>query len=223
MSLIRGILLDNLGLKLVALLLAIVIYLHVYTERPASMVVSFPVQVVDLADTLALSGTAPEAVQAKLRGTGKQLIRLRLTEPQLKISLAGIGPGRFERVLSSNDLPLVADDDLEIERLITPRVIELQIDRKANRRLAVTTRVVGVPHAGVVWPGTLTLEPSTVILSGPREEVARLDSVRLYPVPIEGRSDTFHVQVKPESLPQWCSIDPPTVTVTVPLHRARSH
>ena len=34
MNLIRGLLFDNLGLKLVALLLAVVVYLNVYTDRP---------------------------------------------------------------------------------------------------------------------------------------------------------------------------------------------
>ena len=57
-SLLRGILFDNLGLKLVALLLAVVVYLNVYTERPATMVVSFPIQITDLADSLSLSGPA---------------------------------------------------------------------------------------------------------------------------------------------------------------------
>ena len=37
MGLLRGLLFDNLGLKLVALLLAVIVYLHVYTERPATM------------------------------------------------------------------------------------------------------------------------------------------------------------------------------------------
>ena len=37
MSLLRGLLFDNLGLKLTALLLALLVYLHVYTERPAHM------------------------------------------------------------------------------------------------------------------------------------------------------------------------------------------
>ena len=38
MSLLRGLLFDNLGLKLVALLLAVMVYLNVYTDRPATMI-----------------------------------------------------------------------------------------------------------------------------------------------------------------------------------------
>ena len=81
MSLVRGLLFDNLGLKLVALLLAVLTYLNVYTDRPATMIVSFPIHVTDLPDSLSLSGPAPAVLQAELRGTAKQLIRLRVTEP----------------------------------------------------------------------------------------------------------------------------------------------
>src|SRR5437867_5982274 len=106
MSTLWGWLFDNLGLKLVALLLALLVYLNVYTDRPATLIVSFPLQVVDLADSLSLSGPVPASVQAELRGGGKQLLRMRLTEPQVKLSLAGVGVGRFERALTPADLPL---------------------------------------------------------------------------------------------------------------------
>lgn len=86
MGWLRGVLFENLGVKLVALLLAVVVYLHVYTERPASMTLSFPIETADLSDSLVVTRLAPAAVTVELRGTGKQLIRLRLTEPQLKIS-----------------------------------------------------------------------------------------------------------------------------------------
>src|SRR5437016_5209707 len=129
MSLLRGLLFDNLGLKLTALLLALLVYLHVYTERPARMMFSFPLQITDLDSTLSLSGPVPSAVIAELRGTGKQLIRLRLGEPALKISLAGVGRGRFERSLTAEDLPISGSEGIEVERMVGPRMVEVQLDR----------------------------------------------------------------------------------------------
>ncbi len=219
MSLVRGLLFDNLGLKLVALLLAVVVYLHVYTERPFTALISFTLQLDGLADSLSLSGPVPPAVQAELRGTGKQLIRLRLTEPRLKISLDGVAPGRFERTVSVEDLPLLASDRLEVERMVGPRMIDLQIERKVRRRIPAAARVEGSPAAGFVWQDRPIVEPSTVMVQGPERTVARLDSIRLDPVRIEGRRDTVRFQVRPQTLPQWCSADPAAVWVTIPLQR----
>ena len=217
MSMLRSLLFDNLGLKLVALLLAVLVYLNVYTDRQATLIVSFPLQISDLADSLSLSGPMPAAVQAELRGTGKQLIRLRLTEPPVKISLAGIGTGRYERALTASDLPLPANYEIQVERLVSPRTVELQLDRRLRRRLPVAARVEGVPAGGVFWTGELSVTPASVEVSGPAQAVAALDSVRLDPVGIAGKRDTVTVAVEADALPDWCTMTPERVRVTVPL------
>jgi hypothetical protein len=221
MRVLRGLLLDNLGLKLVALLLAVVVYLHVFTERAATMVVFFPIQLVDLSDSLTLSGPAPPGVQAELRGSGKQFIRLWLTEPRFRVSLAGVRPGHFRRLVSLDDLPIIPSDKLDVMRLVGPDTLELQIERKIARNVAVAPRIEGVPKAGVSWQGEVMLEPATVLVRGPRKVVAALDSVRLETVRIGGRRDSVRALVRPMSLPEWCTVEPPSVAVTVPLVRVQ--
>ena len=46
---------DNLGLKAFALLLAVLLYLHVLTDRTSEKVVYFPLEVEGLPDSLALA------------------------------------------------------------------------------------------------------------------------------------------------------------------------
>ena len=83
MSVLRGLLFDNLGLKFVALLLSMLVHLNLRTDRPETRMVSFPVSLVGLSDSLTVAGPMAPEVRAEIRGTGKQLIRLRLTEPRL--------------------------------------------------------------------------------------------------------------------------------------------
>src|SRR5262249_57813096 len=129
----RGLLFDNLGLKFTALLLALLVYLNVYTDRPTTMLVSFPIEYAELDDSLSLVGSVPSVVQAELRGTGKQLIFMRVKEPRMKLSLAGARRGRLDRALAASDLPLPADGAITVENLVGPRVITLEIDRKTHR------------------------------------------------------------------------------------------
>lgn len=217
MDVLRGLLLDNLGLKLVALVLAVLVYLNVYTDRPANMTVSFPIQLNEIGDSLSLSGPVPAAVQAELRGTGKQLIRMRLSEPMLKISLAGVGRGRFERAVSAADLPVGAADGVEIERVIGPRLLQIQLDRKITRRVPVAPRLVAATP-DLRW-GRVEVTPDRVTVRGPETAVAALDSLVLDRVRVDGRRDTMRVQVGPDALPDWCSADPPVVTLTIPVRR----
>ncbi|TMQ67864.1 MAG: YbbR-like domain-containing protein [Candidatus Eisenbacteria bacterium] len=221
MNLLRGVLFDNLGLKLVALLLAVLVYLNVYTDRPATMMITFPIQIADLADSLSLSGPAPAAVQAELRGTAKQLIRLRVTEPPVRVSLAGVGTGHFERALGVEDLPIPEGVQLQLDRWVSPRTLELEVDRRASREVPVAVRFEGAPPA--LWDGSYESRPSRVRVVGPQLAVAGLDSVRLQPVSLNGHHDTLTVAVAPQSLPDWCAMDPDHVEVWVPLEPGVTH
>lgn len=217
MNLVRALLFDNIGLKLVALLMAVLVYLNVFTDRPAVMMVSFPLVIEDLADTLSLSGPVPELVQAELRGTGKQLIRLRLTEPRVRISLAGVEAGRFERSLSAEDLPL-SGEGIKVERLVGPRTVELHVERQAERSLPVRAPVLGEPAPGFTI-GEVAIAPATVRVRGPRSAVAALDTVALQPVRLEGRRDTLRTRTGAAALPVWTRMDPEAVEVMVPVVR----
>lgn len=216
---LRGVLFDNLGLKLVALLIAVVIYLNAYTDRPATLIVSFPVQFQDLADSLTLTGNAPSTVQAELRGTGKQLIQLRVTEPAVKLSLAGVGLGRYERTLTPDDLPLPDGVDVSVERMVSPRTVDLQVDLKGVRELPVAVRLEGDPAGGAIQTGPVRAVPRALAVTGPVSVLATLDSVRLAGIRVAGRRDTVTLRATPV-LPQWCSSSPAVVEVEVPIGAA---
>ena len=154
---------------------------------------------------------------ADLRGTGKQLIRLRLTEPLLKVSLAGVARGRFERLITDADLPLGPGDGIQVERMVGPRTLAIQLDHKVRRRLPVAPRIEG---AGP-W-GTPELDPPFVTVTGPEGAVSELDSVVLGTLHMDARHDTTRAQIAPVALPDWCVSSPPVVTVRVPVHPSAS-
>jgi hypothetical protein len=220
MSVIRGLLFDNLGLKFVSLLLAVAVYLHVYTDRPATMLLSFPLQFTDVPDSLSISGPAPAAVQAEIRGTGKQLIRLRLTEPVLKVSLAGVNRGHFERQIAAADLPIDADGGVQVERVLGPLKVELDVDRRIRRAVVLAVRWDGAPAVGFAVSGEAHASPATMFVTGPASAVSAIDTLTLRAVRIEGRRDTVQAMVGPEALPDWCTADPGEVAITVPIARA---
>ncbi len=219
MNVLRGLLFDNLGLKFTALLLAVLVYLNVYTDRATTMLVSFPLEYTDLPDTLSITGSSPAVVKAELMGTGKQLILMRVKEPRMKLSLAGARRGRFERALAASDLPLPEDGSITMENLVGPRVVTLEIDRRVHRDIPVAPRVTGQPATGFAWTGVVLPEPSRVRVTGPEQALLALDSLELSPVRIDGKRDTVTAMATPANLPEWCSVEPLAVTVRLKLAR----
>jgi hypothetical protein len=220
MNVLRGFLFENLGLKLVALLLAVVVYLHVYTERPASMMIAFPIEPIDLPDSLAVVSPGPSPVMVELRGTGKQLIRLRLTEPRVRISLAGIAPGHFQRAITVDDLRLPRDAHLEVGRIVGPLVVEMTVERVISRVVPVAARIDTHFPIGVRWEGDWRARPEWIRIRGPRALVMKLDSVQVGPVRIDGRLDSLVASVRTDSLPAGCEAEPKSVMLSFTLERA---
>lgn len=218
MNVLRGFLFDNLGLKFTALLLAVAVYLNVYTDRATTMLLSFPVEFTDLPDSLALSGPAPAVVQAQMRGTWKQLIGMRVREPRLKLSLLGAGTGRFSRAVTPSDLPM-SEEGVTVENLIGPRLIEIDIDERITRDVPVAARVEGEPAPGFAWVNGVRLDPAVVEVTGAAGALRGLDSLVLSPVSVSGRRDTVRAELSPATLPDWCLSEPATVRVKVPITR----
>lgn len=219
MNVIRGWLFDNLGLKFIALLLALVVYLNVVTDRPGTMILSFPIQFDGLPDSLALSGPTPAVVQAELGGTLKQAIFMKVKEPRLKLSMMGASVGRFSRALVATDLPLPEGGGVTVENLIGPRVIEVDVDRKIQRDVPVGVQVAGSPAAGFRWRGRALLSPALVHVTGPEKAVLALDTLWLASLRVDGRRDTVRADLPPASVPDWCVVKPPVVHVRLVLER----
>jgi hypothetical protein len=140
-------------------------------------------------------------------------------EPRIRLSLSGARRGRYERALVASDLPLPEEGTIAMENLVGPRVIALEIDRRAHRDIPVRTHVTGQPAPGFAWTGVALPEPSRLRVTGPEQELLSLDTLDLAPVRIDGRRDTVSALVTPVNLPEWSTADPPAVAVRVSVGR----
>jgi hypothetical protein len=218
MNLLRGLLFENFSIKLLAILLSTLVYVNARTDRPVTMMVSFPVAIQDLPDSVSLAGPPPPPVHAEIRGTGKQVIRLRLARPPITISLTGVGPGHFERSITPEDLPL--PPGLDLEQVVGPRMVVLELDRRLSRRVPVSSRIEWTQPSAARPIARIVLEPANVTVTGPARVVTRLDTVALAPVRLDGRRDSLRVDVWPGGLPEGCIMEPPAVRLLVVLGRA---
>jgi len=212
-----GWLFDNLGLKLFALLLALLLYFHVLTDRPSEQTLYFPVTVEGLPDSLALASAVPTEVGVRLRGTGKQLIRLGLTKPPVRLSLAGVTPGMFQRALGPADVALGGMTDVTVLEVKDPSEVRLEVTRRASRLVPVHVPIVGEPAHGLMVAGPLEVRPRFVRVSGPSTWVARQETLQTEPVSIAGRRDTLELVQALVAPPSWATATPGSVVVSIPI------
>lgn len=208
---------QNLGMKLVALLLALALYAHVVTERPVETVLYFPVVLDGLADTLALSQDPPSQVGAKLRATGKQLIRLRLENPPVRIDLAGVGAGTFQKTLAPADFKAANELDVEVLSPVDPASYSVQLERRERRQVPVSVRVEGEPVRGFLVSGRPLVRPEAVTISGPQEWISQQEGIATVPLDVTGKRTEVEAVLALELPPPWATVSPGSVLVRVPI------
>jgi YbbR domain-containing protein len=224
---IRGILFENLGLKIASVLLALLLYAHVVTDQEREQVVQIPLAAVGLADTLTSVGQIPPRVAVKVRGKWKDLIRLSLTRPFLSIDLASARPGEFRTTITSEDISRRAIPP-ELSRVVTvnevlePRSVDLAIEPKATRSLPVRARIVGTPALGYVLDRVPDVEPESVRVMGPARLVQEIDTVYTQAVDITGEREKIQRQVSLALPANVANLETRRCVVTIRLAREDS-
>ena len=221
---IREILLHNLGLKLASLVLALLLYAHVVTEEQRESKVIMPVVLTGLPESLAVLGKAPSRVAVNVRGKWKDLIRLGLTGRQLSVDLTTAVSGRYQRSLSADDvrqlaIPAELSKLVEVTEVIEPRTIDIGIEPKRGKTVAVKARIVGAPPVGYAARGPARVEPDTAWVSGPASIVSGLDTLFTLPVDIAGERERIHRQVPLDAGSNLLAVQPRRCIVTLRITR----
>ena len=161
-------LLENFWLKIIALIMGLLIWFHVATEKTYNYEVDLPVAQVDLKDSLTLASNPPDTVQAKVSATGKQLLRKQWREEGVRINASRYLVGRHRVTLNtSNTFLISASSNVTLDDIVFPSQIELNIDRQGEVVLPVIPDVVTIPDDGFAVNAPVRVTPPEVTLHGP--------------------------------------------------------
>jgi YbbR domain-containing protein len=207
----------NLGLKLLSLLLAILLWALVVGEQKVDVIMSAPLQL-NLPENLALVSEAPEGLEIHLRGP-----RTLVTTLTRRDVAPAVLPARYSE---GENIIQVRPEAIRVPRGIqvvdvTPRRIRLLLEPVIEREVEVQPRVEGrLPEGLVVRRVAAT--PPRVRLVGPASEIRRLTRVATMPVPLDGRHDSFSTQTALEYTGRQVRVLDDTVTVQVDIAAKRS-
>ena len=84
---------------------------------------------------------------------------------------------------------------VEVTEVIEPRTIDIGIEPKRGKSVAVKARIVGEPPEGYATRGPARVDPDTAWVTGPASIVSGLDTLFTLPVDIAGERERIHRQV----------------------------
>jgi len=179
----RRMLTQNLGWKLLSLLLAFALWATVGRVTETVTTVAARVQYKNLADGLAISSGLPDEVTLELRGPSRRLQQADQSTVSVILDFAHIqGPGeRTVNISSSNtSLPL----GVAFSRAI-PAQIRLRFDRILDRDIPVEAQYSGALPDGYQILRT-ELRPPLLRVRGPESHVAGVAILQTDPIDLTG-------------------------------------
>lgn len=187
--------LSNLGIKLICLLVAVLLWAQVASTVDVEQLVRLPVEIVGLADTLAVATSRlPDAVSVRIRGNRLQLLASDLVQRDLgrvQLDLSAVGPGLHRYDISVLDVRVSATP-LEV---VPPVALELDVQRLVSKLVPVRLVLTGELPAGVALAGRPELVPSRVTVSGPERLVEPVVEVESEELRLARRRSSFTQRV----------------------------
>jgi len=215
---IRRYVLHNIGLKLISLVAATLLWMAIAREPVEEVTLSVPIEYQNAPTNLEISTETLPQLQVRVSGPSSRIHALRPAEVHAMIDLVGAKPGERTYDLSASRVRVPRD--MQVVQVI-PSQFRISFDNRATRRVRVEPRVVGSSAPGFGLQQVVP-DPESVTIVGSEKHVAEVDAVVTDPVDASGlmgkATFTTHVYI---SDPLVRLASPSTVHVTVTTGRDR--
>jgi YbbR domain-containing protein len=172
----------HVGLKILSLTLAALIWLLVSGEQIVERALRIPLEFTNLPAQLELVGEPPTVVDVRVRGSSGALSRVATGELVAVLDLRTARPG--QRLFHLTGVDVRAPFGVEVVQ-ISPSNVSIAFEPSARKVVPVVPGLEGEPADGYV-ASTVRSNPATVEVIGPRGAVARLTAAITEPVSIVG-------------------------------------
>lgn len=210
---------ERLGYKAAALFFATVLWLVVSAEEPSEELV--PVRLEAAFDSGRVLTSSGPVIRALVAGRARDLITLFDNPPVVRRIITDDAPDSVAVELRPSDVYLPPDVDA-IVRDIQPRAFVLVFDVTLARRVPVASALHIVADTGVsAGVGYTRLDPESVMVTGPRRLVDRLESVSTVAETLAVHdSGVFRVPLDVKRLGREVTVRPAEVRLSVVMRAA---
>lgn len=202
---------DNLAIKIGAILIALFLWFHAVTEQEYEVKRDVSIQIIGTPADLILAQPIPEKASIRLRGKGKQLIIPYFSPIRVLVPAAGAQKGPLTVSLTAENVDVTHGNGAALTDIISPRRLELTFDTLVRKQVPVRSRITLEPMDGFVLVGSITFSPDSILVTGPARFVNSITSVQTDSLTYSG--------VKKPVIDQVHLVDPEGFNVTYIPHQ----
>jgi len=209
---------DNLGLKLLSLVLAAVLWAVVLGEQKVEVTVNVPVRL-DVPQRLLLVNDPADTLEVRLRGP-KTLVTS-VTAREISVGEWPVKLNEGENTIPIREALIRVPRSIQVVD-VSPRRVRIVLERAVERDVEISPRVEGSPPDGYVVR-QVTANPSRVRMVGPAGELARITRVRTLPISVMGHKAPFSTRALLEPPGRLVRVeDDVTIVIQVDIEQKKS-
>ena len=214
----RAWVLDNLGLKILSLVLAAFLWVVVLGEQKIEVTVSVPLQL-DLPPNLLLVNDPTDTLEVSLRGPKTLVTTLAPREVVMRDLPVKLAEG--ENVIPIRPDLFRVPRGIQIVE-VNPQRVRVILEPAIEREVEISPRVEGSPPDGYVVRRVISV-PSHIRMVGPPSELRRITRVRTLPISLIGQTASFSARVLLEPVGRQVRVqDGTSVVVEVEIGQKKS-
>ena len=169
-------------MKLISILLAVILWYFVVSERSGEITISIPLDFHNIPTSLIIIKNPLESINVRIGGPATLLRGLSPKDVKAIIDLSNAKAGLTEFAIQAEQITLPRG--LRIT-MISPASIMLRLEELSSKKLPVEAILIGKPSEGFEITG-VSIDPPVVEIIGAQNELKRLKSISTEEIDISG-------------------------------------
>ncbi|MGH8014861.1 MAG: CdaR family protein [Candidatus Zixiibacteriota bacterium] len=208
----------NIWLRIVAVIMGLLLWVHVATEKKYNYEVKLPVSRIIVKDNLAIASEPPDSLTIVVSASGKHLLRQSWKESGLRINASQYPPGSHNFELTTANTMLADPGVISVEEIVRPRTFMLDIDYFDERTIAVVSDLIIFPDEGYAVKTVQRPNPPEVTVRGARSILSKFEELTTEQKEVTGIRNNIEVVLKVlEPTGYGLSIEPDSVTLKIEI------
>lgn len=214
---------DNIGVKLIALVVALFIWFNASGQEEVVRIRVIPLVFENIPDSLTITGPVPEHAEVRVSTTRRQLLTMGFKRVHAVVDMSSARTGSQRITLSpSNLVRLPSGVDRRNVTVISPSMLDIEVERVETRQVPVALSTMGsVPSDIVLLDGGPVINPGWVTVRGPASTVLRLKNVTTQTLDLTKVRESIERQMSLDYDPRLITCEPSQVMVSLRVSERR--
>ncbi|MDP3110506.1 MAG: CdaR family protein [Thermodesulfovibrionales bacterium] len=188
----RKLLLENMGMKIAAVVMAITLWFFVTSRGQSEVSMDVPIELKNIPSGFESVRQGIKIVSVSIKGQERLLRNMKPAAVRVHVDLSKAKKGKGTYYINNEDVKLPSTMTVTN---ISPSSVMVALEETVIRKAPVQAVVLGTPKKGF-FVGSVEVNPREMTIEGARSEVSRIKSLRTEPVDITDMDETSVQEVR---------------------------